>query len=480
VHLASWRRTGTNGEGYLDYRELAEQLIPYAKQMGYTHLELLPVMEHPYDGSWGYQTLGYFAATSRFGSPDGLMHFIDRCHQEGIGVILDWTPAHFPRDAHGLAAFDGTHLYEHADPRKGAHPDWGTLVFNYGRTEVQNFLISNALFWLDKYHADGLRVDAVASMLYLDYSRAAGEWVPNQYGGRENLEAVAFLRRLNEVVHARYPGVLTIAEESTSWPMVSRPTYLGGLGFSLKWNMGWMHDTLKYFQTDPVFRKYQHNQLTFSLLYAFTENFLLPFSHDEVVHLKRAMLSKMAGDMWQQFANLRLLYAYQYAHPGKKMVFMGGEFGQWNEWDHDRELDWNVLDFPTHQGVQLLVQDLNRLYATQPALHQVDFDWHGFEWMDCNDADASVLSFLRRGQNPEDFMLVVCNFTPVVRVDYRVAVPQRGFYREVLNTDSSLYGGSNVGNTGGVEAEAIPWLGKDFSLKLTLPPLAAVFFKKSS
>jgi 1,4-alpha-glucan branching enzyme len=407
------------------------------------------------------------------------MHFIDRCHLGGLGVILDWTPAHFPRDAHGLAWFDGTHLYEHADPRKGAHPDWGTLVFNYGRNEVQNFLISNALFWLDKYHADGLRVDAVASMLYLDYSRKPGEWIPNPYGGRENLEAVAFLRRLNEVVHARHPGVLTIAEESTAWPMVSRPTYLGGLGFSLKWNMGWMHDTLKYFQQDPVYRKYHHNQLTFSLLYAFTENFVLPFSHDEVVHLKRAMLSKMAGDMWQQFANLRLLYAYQYAHPGKKMQFMGGEFGQWNEWNHDRELDWMLLDFDTHRGIQRLVQDLNRLYTSEPALYEVDFDWPGFEWMDCHDADASVLSFVRRGNNPEDFVLVVCNFTPVVRVDYRVAVPARGFYREILNTDSAYYGGSNVGNVGGVEAEAIPWLGKEYSLKLTLPPLAALYFKKS-
>jgi 1,4-alpha-glucan branching enzyme len=479
VHLASWRRKGPNGEGYLDYRELAEQLIPYAKQLGYTHLELLPVMEYPYDGSWGYQTSGYFAATSRHGSPDGLMHFIDRCHLAGLGVILDWTPAHFPRDAHGLAWFDGTHLYEHADPRKGAHPDWGTLVFNYGRNEVLNFLISNALFWLDKYHADGLRVDAVASMLYLDYSRKPGEWVPNPYGGRENLEAVAFLRRLNEVVHARHPGVLTIAEESTSWPMVSRPTYLGGLGFSLKWNMGWMHDTLKYFQQDPVYRKYHHNQLTFSLLYAFTENFVLPFSHDEVVHLKRAMLSKMAGDMWQQFANLRLLYAYQYAHPGKKMLFMGGEFGQWNEWNHDRELDWMLLDFDTHRGIQRLVQDLNRLYVATPALYELDFDWPGFEWMDCHDADASVLSFVRRGKNPDDFVLVVCNFTPVVRVDYRVAVPARGFYREILNTDSAYYGGSNVGNVGGVEAEAIPWLGKEYSVKLTLPPLAALYFKKS-
>jgi 1,4-alpha-glucan branching enzyme len=475
VHLASWRRKGSNE--YLTYAELAEQLIPYVRQMGYTHIELLPVMEFPYDGSWGYQTVGYFAATSRFGTPDGLMRFIDQCHQAGIGVILDWTPAHFPRDAHGLAFFDGTHLYNHADPRKGAHPDWGTLVFNYGRTEVQNFLIANALFWLDKYHADGLRVDAVASMLYLDYSRKEGEWVPNQFGGRENLEAIAFLRRLNEVVHARHPGVLTIAEESTSWPMVSRPTYVGGLGFSLKWNMGWMHDTLDYFAKDPVFRKFHHSKLTFSMLYAFSENFVLPFSHDEVVHLKRAMLGKMPGDMWQMLANLRLLYAYQYAHPGKKLLFMGGEFGQWTEWNHDAQLDWMLLDFETHRGVQRLAADLNHLYTRERALFEEDFDWHGFEWMDCNDADSSTLSFVRRARNREDFIVVVCNFTPMVRTDYRVAVPKAGFYEEVLNTDAAIYGGSNVGNVGGVESEPIPWLGRDHSLKLTLPPLAALYFR---
>jgi len=475
VHAASWKR---NGKSYKSYRELAAELIPYVKQLGYTHIELLPVMEFPYDGSWGYQTVGYFAATSRFGSPTDLMYFIDQCHAANIGVILDWTPAHFPRDAHGLAFFDGTHLYNHADPRRGAHPDWGTLVFNYGRTEVQNYLIANALFWLDKYHADGLRVDAVASMLYLDYSRKPGEWLPNQFGGRENLEAIAFLRRMNEVVHARHPGVLTIAEESTSWPMVSRPTYLGGLGFSLKWNMGWMHDTLDFFAKDPVFRKFHHTKLTFSMLYAFSENFVLPFSHDEVVHLKRSMLAKMPGDMWQMFASLRLLYAYQYGHPGKKMLFMGGELAQWTEWNHDTQLDWMLLDFPTHRGVQRLVGDLNRLYTSEPSLHEVDFEWLGFEWMDCNDADASTLSFIRRAKNGRGFVLAVYNFTPVVRTDYRVAVPQAGFYEEILNTDAAIYGGSNVGNVGGVLSEPIPWLGKEHSLKLTLPPLGALFFKR--
>jgi 1,4-alpha-glucan branching enzyme len=477
VHLGSWRRGGPDGRHWLSYRELADQLIPYAKDLGYTHLELLPVMEHPLDTSWGYQTVGYFAATSRYGTPDDLMFFIDSCHQAGLGVILDWTPAHFPRDAHGLASFDGTHLYEHMDPRKGAHPDWGTLVFNYGRTEVQNFLIANALFWLDKFHADGLRVDAVASMLYLDYSRKPGEWLPNPFGGRENLEAIAFLRRLNEVVHSRHPGVLTIAEESTSWPMVSRPTWLGGLGFSLKWNMGWMHDTLDYFQRDPVFRKFHHNQLTFSMLYAFSENFVLPFSHDEVVHLKRSLLSKMPGDLWQRFANLRLLYAYQFAHPGKKLLFMGGEFGQWNEWDCDAQLDWSLLDFDSHRALQRLVRDLNLLYQREPALHELEFDWHGFEWMDCHDADSSTLSFVRRARNPEDFLLVVCNFTPVVRYNYRVAVPAPGFYEEILNTDSALYSGSNVGNLGGLHSEPVPLHGRQHSLSLTLPPLAALFFK---
>jgi len=477
VHLSSWRRVPEEDNRWLNYRELADRLLPYVKQMGYTHIELLPVMEYPYDGSWGYQTIGYYAASSRHGAPADFMYFVDRCHQEGIGVLLDWTPAHFPRDAHGLGEFDGTHLYEHADPRQGAHPDWGTLVFNYGRKEVQNFLLSNALFWLDKYHADGLRVDAVASMLYLDYSRKPGEWIPNEYGGRENLAAIAFLKRLNEVVHGRHQGVLTIAEESTAWPAVSRPTYLGGLGFSLKWNMGWMNDTLSYMQLDPIYRKFNHNRMTFSMLYAFTENFVLPLSHDEVVHGKRSLLHKMPGDMWQQFANLRLYYGYLFGHPGKKLLFMGGEFAQRAEWHHATSLEWHLLAYEPHQGIQRLVADLNRLYAAEPALHEVDFDWHGFEWIDCNDADSSVLSFLRRAKNPENFLVVVTNFTPVVREAYRVGVPAPGFYREVLNTDAGVYGGSNVGNRGGVQAEPVPWLGRPYSLTLRLPPLGTLFFK---
>jgi len=477
VHLGSWRRVPEANHRWLSYRELADQLIPYVKEMGYSHIELLPVMEHPYDGSWGYQTLGYFAATSRYGSPAEFMEFIDRCHQAGIGVILDWTPAHFPRDAHGLAQFDGTHLYEHADPRQGSHPDWGTLVYNYGRNEVQNFLISNALFWLDKFHIDGLRVDAVASMLYLDYSRKEGEWIPNPYGGRENLDAIEFFKRMNEVAHARFPGILTIAEESTAWPSVSRPTYLGGLGFSLKWNMGWMNDTLKYFSSNPVYRKYEHNKITFSMIYAFTENFMLPFSHDEVVHGKNSLLHKMPGDLWQQFANLRLLFAYQYAHPGKKLLFMGQEFAQRSEWSEARSLEWHLLQYDSHRGVQRLVADLNRLHASEPALHEVDFDWHGFEWIDCNDADNSVLSFVRRAKNPDDFLVVILNATPVVRGDYRVGVPREGFYQEILNTDAAHYGGSNVGNLGGLASEPVPAQGRPHSLTLTLPPLAALFLK---
>jgi len=477
VHLGSWRRVPEQHDRWLTYHELGDQLIPYVKNLGYTHIELLPVMEHPFDGSWGYQTLGYFAATSRYGSPAEFMEFVDRCHQAGIGVFLDWTPAHFPRDTHGLAYFDGTHLYEHSDPRQGAHPDWGTLVYNYGRNEVQNYLISNALFWLDKYHLDGLRVDAVASMLYLDYSRKPGEWVPNQFGGRENLETVAFLKHMNEVVHGKFPGVLTIAEESTSWPAVSRPTYLGGLGFSFKWNMGWMHDTLKYFSADPIHRKYEHNNLTFSFLYAFSENFLLPFSHDEVVHGKNSLLHKMSGDVWQQFANLRLLFGYQYAHPGKKLLFMGQEFAQRNEWSEARSLDWHLLQHDSHRGIQRLVTDLNTLCAAEPALHEVDFDWHGFQWLNANDADNSVLSFLRRGKNPDDFLVVVVNATPVVREGYLIGVPQPGFYAEVLNTDAAVYGGSNVGNLGGLRANPIPHMNHPFSMALTLPPLAAIFLK---
>ena len=477
VHLGSWRRVPADHHRWLTYKELADQLIPYVKEMAFTHIELLPVMEHPYDGSWGYQTLGYFAATSRYGRPTEFMEFVDRFHQAGIGVFLDWTPAHFPRDAHGLAQFDGSHLYEHADPRQGTHPDWGTLVYNYGRNEVQNYLISNALFWLDKYHIDGLRVDAVASMLYLDYSRKLGEWIPNQYGGRENLDAIAFLRHMNEVAHGKFPGILTIAEESTSWPMVSKPTYLGGLGFSFKWNMGWMNDTLKYFSHDPIHRKYEHNKLTFSMLYAFTENFQLPFSHDEVVHGKNSLLHKMPGDMWQQFANLRLLFAYQCAHPGKKLLFMGQEFGQRSEWYEGASLDWHILQFELHKGVQRLVSDLNKLLASQPALYQIDFDWQGFEWLDANDADNSVFSFARRGKKPEDLLLFVLNATPVVREGYRIGAPQPGFYEEILNTDAAIYGGSNVGNLGKVRAESIPHLGHPHSLNLTLPPLGALFLK---
>jgi 1,4-alpha-glucan branching enzyme len=477
VHLGSWRRVPGDHHRWLTYRELADQLIPYVKELGYTHIELLPVMEHPYDGSWGYQTLGYFAVTSRYGSPAEFMEFVDRFHQAGIGVILDWTPAHFPRDTHGLAQFDGSHLYEHADPRQGAHPDWGTLVYNYGRNEVQNYLISNALFWLDKYHIDGLRVDAVASMLYLDYSRKPGEWIPNQFGGRENLQAIEFLKRMNEIVHGKFPGILTVAEESTAWPAVSRPTYLGGLGFSFKWNMGWMNDTLNYFSHDPVHRKYEHNKVTFSMLYAFTENFVLPFSHDEVVHGKNSLLHKMPGDLWQQFANLRLLYGYHYAHPGKKLLFMGQEFAQRHEWSEARSLDWHLLEWDSHRGVQNLLRDLNHLYHSEPALYQVDFDWHGFEWIDANDADNSVLSFIRRGKNPEDVMVVLLNATPVVRGGYRLGVPHAGYYREMLNTDAAIYGGSNVGNAGGQQASDQAAQGRPYSLVLTLPPLAAVFLK---
>ncbi|MGB9244891.1 MAG: 1,4-alpha-glucan branching protein GlgB [Candidatus Acidiferrales bacterium] len=477
VHLGSWRRRRDEGNRWLTYRELADELISYVKGMGYTHIEMMPVMEHPLDKSWGYQTVGYFAVTSRFGTPDDFMYFVDRCHQEGIGVILDWTPAHFPRDAHGLAFFDGTHLYEHADPRKGAHPDWGTLVFNYGRNEVQNFLISNALFWIDKYHLDGLRVDAVASMLYLDYSRKAGEWIPNRFGGRENLEAIRFLKHLNEVLHTQHPGALTIAEESTSWPAVSRPVYLGGLGFDLKWNMGWMNDTLRFMEYDPIHRKYHHNELTFSMIYAFTENFILPLSHDEVVHGKRSLLEKMPGDDWQKFANLRLLFGYMWAHPGKKLLFMGSELAKREEfWDED-SVDWRLEDSPPHRGIQQLMSDLNRLHVQEPALHELDFEWAGFEWIEANDATNSVIAFQRRARNQENAVVVVCNFTPVVRDEYRVGVPRPGYYREILNTDSGYYWGSGAGNAGGVNAEPIPWNGKPWSINLRLPPLAASYFK---
>ena len=477
VHMGSWRRRRDDGNRWLTYRELADELIPYVKGMGYTHIEMMPVMEHPLDKSWGYQTVGYFAVTSRFGTPEDFKYFVDRCHQEGIGVILDWTPAHFPRDAHGLAFFDGPHLYEHADPRKGAHPDWGTLVFNYARNEVQNFLISNALFWIDKYHLDGLRVDAVASMLYLDYSRKAGEWIPNPFGGRENLEAIGFLKHLNEVLHTQHPGALTIAEESTSWPAVSRPVYLGGLGFDLKWNMGWMNDTLRFMEYDPIHRKYHHNELTFSMIYAFTENFVLPLSHDEVVHGKRSLLEKMPGDDWQKFANLRLLFGYMWAHPGKKLLFMGSELAKREEFWDEASVDWALQDSPPHRGIQQLMADLNRLHVQEPALHELDFEWSGFEWIEANDAANSVIAFQRRARNQDNAIMVICNFTPVVRDEYRVGVPRSGYYREILNTDSGYYWGSGAGNGGGVNAEPIPWNGKPWSISLRLPPLAASYFK---
>ena len=478
VHLGSWRRVPEEGDRFLTYAELGERLGAYVRDMGFTHVELLPVMEHPFYGSWGYQVIGYFAPTRRYGTPHEFMAFVDALHRQGIGVILDWVPAHFPRDPHGLASFDGTHLYEHADPRLGEHADWGTLIFNYGRREVANFLLANALFWLDRYHADGLRVDAVASMLYLDYSRRAGEWIPNEFGGRENLGALAFLRRLNEGAHRDRPGIVVAAEESTSWPMVSRPTYVGGLGFGFKWNMGWMHDVLDFMSRDPVHRKYHHDRLTFGLLYAWTENFILPLSHDEVVHGKGSLLARMPGDEWQRFANLRLLYAFMYGHPGKKLLFMGGEFAQHREWSHDRSLDWHLLEAgPYHRGVQTLVRDLNRLHRTETALHELDGDPAGFAWIDCSDWAQSVLSFVRRARDAEDCVVVLCNFTPVPRHDYRVGVPRPGFYRELLNTDAAGYGGSNLGNEGGAWAAPVPWQGQPYSVTLTLPPLAALFLK---
>lgn len=477
VHLGSWRRPGDDPSKYLTYRELAHQLVEYCTEMGYTHLELLPVGEHPFSGSWGYQPVGYYAATSRYGTPHDFMYFVDLCHQNNIGVVLDWVPAHFPRDGHGLGRFDGTPLYEHADPREGEHRDWGTLIFNYGRHEVRNYLVSNALFWMDKYHIDGLRVDAVASMLYRDYSREEGDWLPNCFGGRENLEAIDFLKEFNEQVHLQFPGSLTIAEESTAWPGVSRPTYLGGLGFSLKWNMGWMNDTRTYIHHEPIHRKYHHDQLTFSLIYAFHENFVLPFSHDEVVHGKGSMLAQMPGDLWQKFANLRTLYGYMWTHPGKKLNFMGNEFGQWNEWNYDESLQWHLLEYETHQGLQKCVADLNHLYCNEKALYELDFDYNGFEWIDCHNGDESVLSYIRKAKDPSDMAIVVCNFTPVVRSDYRLGVPRLGWYKEIFNSDAEIYGGSNVGNNGGVEAEAVEWHGRPASLKITLPPLATMVFK---
>ncbi len=477
VHLGSWRRNHNGDNHWLNYRDLANQLVEYCHQMGYTHLQLMPVTEHPFTGSWGYQTIGYYAATSRYGSPEDFQYFVDHCHQNGIGVLIDWVPAHFPKDDHGLDYYDGSALFEHADPRQGEHPDWGTKIFNYGRNEVRNFLTANALFWLDKYHIDGLRVDAVASMLYLDYSREDGDWVPNRYGGRENLEAISFIKEFNEQVHLQFPGTLTVAEESTAWGGVSRPTYLGGLGFSLKWNMGWMNDTLRYMRHEPIHRGYHHDELTFSLIYAFTENFTLPFSHDEVVHGKGSMLDQMPGDLWQQFANLRLLYGYQWTHPGKKLQFMGGEIAQWNEWDCENELQWDLLQWELHQGMQKLVADLNNLYRREPALHQVDFEYQGFDWVDSHNHNDSVLVYMRRAADPDDFVFVACNFTPVVRKNYRLGVPKGGWYDEIFNTDSQFYGGSNVGNFPGVEAEDHESHSRPFSIELTLPPLGVVILK---
>ena len=477
VHLGSWMRAPQEGSPWLTYREMATKLAEYVKHLGFTHVELLPVSEHPFDGSWGYQTVGYFAPTSRFGTPDDFMYLVDTLHQNGIGVILDWVPAHFPRDEHGLGYFDGTHLYEHADERQGLHPDWDTFVFNYGRSEVRNFLVSNALFWVDRYHIDALRVDAVASMLYLDYGRKEGQWIPNRYGGKENLEAIDFLKLLNERVHAEAPGTTVIAEESTAWPMVSRPTYLGGLGFGFKWNMGWMHDMLEYMSQDPVHRSYHHNKITFSMIYAFTENFMLPFSHDEVVHGKGSMIRKMPGDDWQKIANLRLLYGYMFGHPGKKLLFMGCEFGQWNEWYHEVSLDWHLLAEPAHAGLQRWVRDLNTFYRSEPALYQLDSDPAGFEWIDCNDNQRSIVSFVRRGKDRSRHTVFVCNFTPVPRHNYRVGVPAGGSWKEALNSDALLYGGSGQGNLGAIEASPMPMHGRPYSLNITVPPLATVVFQ---
>jgi 1,4-alpha-glucan branching enzyme len=477
VHLGSWARIPEEGNRYLTYLELAERLVPYVKDMGYTHIELLPVMEHPFSGSWGYQVIGFFAPTSRFGNPEEFKAFVDACHREGIGIILDWVPGHFPKDAHGLAQFDGTALFEHQDPRQGEHREWGTLIFNYGRNEVRNFLLANALFWLHEYHIDGLRVDAVASMLYLDYSRNEGEWISNRYGGRENLDAIEFLRELNTLTHAEQAGSITVAEESTAWPSVSRPTYVGGLGFTYKWNMGWMNDILEYVRKDPVYRRYEHRHLTFSLLYAFTENFILPFSHDEVVHGKGSMLGKVPGDDWQKAATLRALYGFMYAHPGKKLMFMGCEFGQGREWNYDESLDWHMLELPLHQGLRRFVQDVNRVYQSERALFEVDFDFSGFQWIDCNDSENSVVSFIRRAKDGADYLVAIVNFTPVPRDGYLVGVPAAGAYVELLNSDAEVYGGSNVGNGGAIFTERISAHGYDQSLRLTLPPLGFLLLK---
>ncbi len=476
VHLGSWRRILEENNRSLSYRELASALVDYVTRMGFSAVEFMPVMEHPFFGSWGYEVTGYYAPTSRFGVPQDFMFLIDQLHQHGISVILDWVPAHFPDDEHGLVFFDGSHLYEPADTRQAYQPDWNSLVFDFARPEVRSFLISNALFWCDRYHIDGLRVDAVASMLYLDYSRKDGQWIPNQYGGRENLHAIEFLRRLNQEVYKYHPNIITIAEESTAWPMVSRPTYVGGLGFLAKWDMGWMHDTLEYMRRDPIYRRYHHNEITFRMKYAFSENFVLPLSHDEVVYGKASLLAKMPGDDWQKFASLRLLFGYQYAQPGKKLLFMGSEFGQWEEWQHDRSPQWDLLSSASHEGVQKWVRDLNLAYHSEPALHEMDFDTRGFEWINANDSEQSVLSFIRKGRSTQT-VAVVCNFTPEVRRDYRIGVDTGGFWREVLNSDSTDYGGSGQGNLGGVNAAPVPSHGRRYSLTLTLPPLAAIFLK---
>ncbi|MDO5579941.1 MAG: 1,4-alpha-glucan branching protein GlgB [Planctomycetia bacterium] len=476
VHAGSWRRPGNNPDEFLNWRDLAEQLVGYAKGMGFTHIELLPIAEHPLAASWGYQVIGYYSITSRFGSPEDFMYFVDLCHRNDIGVLIDWVPAHFPKDDHGLRQFDGTALYEHADPRKGEHRDWGTLIFNYGRNEVRNYLISNALFWLDKYHIDGLRVDAVASMLYLDYSREDGDWIPNEYGGRENLEAIRFLKELNETVHTRHAGVLTIAEESTAWPAVSRPVYTGGLGFSMKWNMGWMNDTLTYFKKDPIYRKYFHDRLTFSLMYAFSENFVLPISHDEVVHGKGSIIGNAPGDLWQKFANARLLYSYMWTHPGKKLIFMGNEFGQWNEWNFAQSLDWHLLEYTdTHEGLRRCIVDLNKLYRTEKALNEMDFDGNGFEWIDCQNWEDSTFSFIRKARDPGDYLLIVANFTPVPRW-YRLGVPEMAIFEEIFCSDSPYYGGSGTGN-GRVPAENIGSHMRPASIEILAPPLGLSIFK---
>jgi 1,4-alpha-glucan branching enzyme len=477
VHLGSWMRMPGQGNRPLTYRETAPRLAEYVKNMGFTHVEIMPVMEHPFYGSWGYQSLGYFAPTSRYGEPEDFMHLVDVLHQNDIAVILDWVPSHFPNDEYGLSYFDGTHLFEHADPKKGEHPEWKSLIFNYGRNEVVSFLISSAIFWLEKYHVDGFRIDGVASMLYLNYGHSDGDWIPNKYGGNENLEAVALLRRLNEEIYKCFPGVHTIAEESTAWPMVSRPTYLGGLGFGMKWDMGWMHDTLAYMSLDPIHRKYHHDKLTFRMLYGYTENFVLPLSHDEIVYGKGSILQKMPGDEWQKFANLRLLYGYMYAQPGKKLLFMGGEFGQRNEWYHEASLDWHLLEYPFHQGIQKWIRDLNNLYREEPALHELDFDPSGFQWVDCNDSQQSTITMLRLGRNEGGSVLAACNFTPVPRYNFRIGLTCNGVCRELLNSDAEYYGGSGIGNFGEVYAQDVPFHGRPFSIEISLPPLAAVFFK---